>query len=91
MSLLRRSPFFTADVEREFARYWDEAGEQIAWRFETAVEQTLHAIARRPDIGRKRDFRHPTLQQLRSFRVEPPFRRFLIFYRVEVQSIEVGA
>jgi toxin ParE1/3/4 len=85
----RRSPRFTADVQNEFAWYWDEAGENVAWRFEAAVERTLPSIARQPGLGRERRFRHPALRGLRSFRVEPPFKKLLIFYRVEEDCIEV--
>jgi toxin ParE1/3/4 len=84
----RRTPLFTADVQREFAWYWDEAGEEVAWRFEAAVERTLLAIARQPDLGRERHFRNPALRALRSFRVEPPFKKLLIFYRLEDNCIE---
>jgi len=84
----RRNPLFTADVQKEFAWYWDEAGEDVAWRFEAAVERTLLAIARQPGLGRERRFRHPALQGLRSFRVEVPFKRLLIFYRVEGDCVE---
>ena len=70
----RRNPFFTADVQKEFTWYWEEAGEDVAWRFEAAVERTLVALARQPDLGRERRFQHPALCSLRSFRVEPlPF------------------
>ena len=85
---LRRNPFFTSDVQKEFAWYWDEAGEEVAWRFEAAVEKTLLAIARQPGLGRERRFRHPALRGLRSFRVGLPFKRLLIFYRVEGDCVE---
>lgn len=84
----RRNPFFTADVQKEFAWYWDEAGEEVAWRFEAAVERTLLAIAQQPGLGRERRFRNPVLRGLRSFRVEPPFTELLIFYRLEGDTIE---
>ena len=69
----RRNPFFTADVQKEFGWYWDEAGERIAWRFEEAVEQTLRRIARQPGIGRPRQFSlekavQPQRTVLRCFR-----------------------
>src|SRR5438093_693755 len=86
--VFRRSPLFTADVQREFARYWDEAGEHVAWRFEAAVELTLLAITRQPGLGRQRRFRHPALRELRSFRVEPPFNKLLVFYRVDGVCVE---
>jgi len=84
----RRNPFFTADVQKEFAWYWDKAGEDVAWRLEAVVERTLLAIARRPGLGRERRFRNPALRALRSLRVEPPFKKLLIFYRVEGDGVE---
>ena len=84
----RRNPCFTADVRKEFEWYWDEAGEEVAWRFEAAVERTLLALSQQPGLGRERRFRHPTLRGLRSFRVEPPFKKLLVFYRVEGDVIE---
>ncbi len=89
MSLpLRRNPFFTADVQHQFAWYWDEAGESVAWRFEAAVEETLRLIARQPGLGRQRKLPQPQLRGLQSFRVTPPFDRLLIFYRVAGGEIE---
>ena len=79
----RRDRLFVADVQRQFAWYWDEVDLELAWRFETAVEDTLHELGRHPQLGRRRRFRHPLLVGLRSFRVEPPFSRFLIFYRAD--------
>ena len=84
----RRNPFFTADVQKEFAWYWDEAGEDVAWRFEAAVERTLPDIAQQPGLGRERRFRHPALGGLPSFRVEPPFKKLPIFYRIEGGCVE---
>jgi toxin ParE1/3/4 len=85
----RRSSLFTADVQKEFAWYWDEAGEEAAWRFEAALERTLLKLARQPGLGRERRFRHPALGGVRSFRVERPFNKLLIFYRVEEGCVEV--
>ena len=84
----RRNPLFTADVKNQFAWYWDEAGEEVAWRFEAAVEQTLLFVAAQPDLGRRRHFKHPQLQGLRSIPVERPFNKLLLFYRAEADSIE---
>lgn len=85
---LRRNPLFTADVQKRFAWYWDNGGEAMAWRFEASVEQTLLAIARQPGLGRQRRFQHPTLCELRSFRVAPPFNKHLLFYRLVEEAIE---
>jgi plasmid stabilization system protein ParE len=79
---IEKSPFFHLDVTNQFRWYSEEAGNELAWRFFHTVDETLFKLARQPDLGRKRRFRNPMLQGLWSYRVEPPFKRFLIFYRV---------
>jgi toxin ParE1/3/4 len=82
MSLpVEKSQLFESDVTSQFGRYVNEAGEQVAWRFLAAVELTLAKLGKQPDMGSLRRFRNPLLHGLRSFRVEPPFDKLLIFYR----------
>ena len=89
MSLdIEKSPQFHADVTKQFGWYFDAASEELAWRFFNAVDQTLRKLAWKPDLGRVRRFRNPVLHELRSFRVESPFNRFLIFYRAAADKLE---
>jgi plasmid stabilization system protein ParE len=89
MSLaIEKSPLFHTDVAKQFGWYFDESGEELAWRFFKAVDETLFKLARQPDLGRVRRFRHPMLRGLWSFRVESPFNRLLIFYRVTSGTLE---
>lgn len=84
MSLaIQRSSFFIADFEVQFAWYFEKAGAAVAWRFQSALDRSLRQLSSRPDLGRSRHFRSATLGGLRSYRVEPPFKKLLIFYRVE--------
>jgi toxin ParE1/3/4 len=53
------------------------------------VLTTLRSLTELPDFGRRRKFRHPALLDLRSFRVNPPFDKVLIFYRVTNDTLEV--
>ncbi len=88
MSLaVHEAEIFEADVARQFAWYLDGADEQLAWRFKVSVDSTLFKLAKQPDLGRRRGFRNPVLSGLRSFRVEHPFNRLLIFYRVHEQAL----
>ena len=80
--VIEKSPQFHADVTSQFGWYFVEAGEELAWRFFNAADQTLFKLARQPDLGRRRKFRHPLLRELYSFPVERPFQKILIFYRV---------
>jgi toxin ParE1/3/4 len=84
-----KSPLFDSDVTGQFSWYVDAAGEEVAWRFFSAVEATVAKLARQPDLGRVRHFHNPALQGLRSFRVEPPFDRRLIFYRVTEGGLQL--
>ena len=78
-----RKPDFKADIGLQFSWYFTTANGEVAWRFVEVVDVTLGALSRQPFLGRRRRFRHPLLTGLRSFRVEPPFSRFLIFYRAD--------
>lgn len=79
MSLaVQKSDPFKADFEQQFAWYVEKAGQAVAWRFQGALDATLAKLARQPDLGRPRRFRHPILRDLRSSPVERPFHRLLI-------------
>jgi plasmid stabilization system protein ParE len=79
---------FRTDFAKYFLWYVREAGEEIAWRFEVSMEVALDRIAKLPDLGTRARFRNPILRDLCSFRVEPPFHKVLIFYRVRGETLE---
>jgi plasmid stabilization system protein ParE len=72
---------FHYDVTGQFGWYFDEAGEELAWRFYNATDQTLLKLSKYPGVGRLRKFCHRSLQNLRSFQVERPFQKIPVFYR----------
>lgn len=76
---LKRADEFNADFDQQYRWYLEKAGEETAERFLRAVANTLPLLAERPDLGRRRKFRHAQLHDLRSFRVEPPFQKILLF------------
>lgn len=78
---IEKSPIFESDVTGQFGWYLEKGGETLAWRFFAAVELTLAKLSQQPDLGRVRHFRNPKLHGLRSFRIESPFGRLIIFYR----------
>jgi plasmid stabilization system protein ParE len=87
MYKIERRASFQADVIHQFTWYFKTAGENIAWRFEDAVNDTLVRLSRNPTLGRLRHFRDGRLQNLRSFPVTAPFDRFLVFFRINDNSI----
>jgi toxin ParE1/3/4 len=90
MSLaIQRSSFFIADFEVQFAWYVEKAGAEVAWRFQSALDQSLRKLSIRPDLGRIRLFRSGKLRGMRSYRVQPPFKKLLIFYRVEDDYLQL--
>jgi toxin ParE1/3/4 len=80
---IQKAEFFQQDFAVRFAWYVDEAGPEVARRFQVALDQTLNKLAGRPDLGQRRHFRNPRLQALRSLPVERPFNKILVFYRAE--------
>jgi plasmid stabilization system protein ParE len=58
MSLVvQKAAFFHEDYAIRFAWYVDEAGPDVARRFQAALDQTLNKLAVRPDLGRLRHLR----------------------------------
>ena len=88
MSLsLQRSDDFWADLTRQVDWYRDEANPRVAGRFVDAVEATLDILLEQPGMGRARFRNWPELGGIRSFRVQRPFHRFLIFYRHDTSAL----
>ena len=88
MSLaIQKAEFFQQDYAKRFAWYVDEASENVARRFQLALNQSLNKLANRPDLGRLRHFRNSRLQGLRSLPVERPFNKILIFYHASSDSL----
>lgn len=83
-----KGPEFERDVAAHFAWYLTEANEDVAWRFKRAVDSALVTLSQQPAVGRRCKFRAAALRELRSFRVDPPFERILIFYRVVGDAVE---
>jgi toxin ParE1/3/4 len=79
--ILHRAPEFNSDFDQQYRWYLQQSGEELAERFLKAAETTLKSLLTQPDLGRQRKFRHPVLAGMRSFRVEKPFQKILIFYR----------
>ncbi len=86
---VQRSECFDADLERQFRWYLLEAdldpveSLELATRFAEAVDAALDILAQNPEIGPRRFRTYPDLAGTRSWRVQKPFHRFIIFYRFE--------
>ena len=87
--IVQRSERFDTDLERQFRWYLLETDLDpvealaLAIRFAEAVEASLEALRRNPEIGRQRFETYADLVGTRSWPVRKPFRRFIIFYRTE--------
>ena len=78
---LQRSENFNRDFDLQYRWYLEQAGEAVAERYLQALLSTLRLVRMHPDLGRQRNFRHPALRSMRSFRLASPFEVHLIFYR----------
>lgn len=85
--MITQSDYFWADLQRQVDWYRDRAGPEIATAYVSAVETTLHHLARTPRIGRLRFWHWPELGGIRSWRVRKPYHRHLIFYRFDEETL----
>ena len=85
--LLQRADYFWADLEKQVDWYRDHAYSEVAKRFVDAVQVSLVTLTQTPSLGRLRFADWPELAGVRSFRVQRPFHRFLIFYRFDSESL----
>lgn len=86
---IQKAPAFSADFENLFAWYFERADEEVAWRFQEALDRSVLKLSIRPDLGRPRHFQHRDLRGLRSFAVEHPFGNLLIFYRANDERLDL--
>jgi len=84
---LEWSEYFRVDLEKGVDWYRNNAGPKNAERFVSAVQYTLTALCQTPSLGRPRFKMWQGLSGIRSFRVESPFHRHLIFYRFDATSL----
>ena len=94
MSLaLVQSEDFLLDVEQQFDWYIHESkldlvdGIELAQKFKTAILDTLKFLLQHPAVGRRRFPQFTDLQGIRSWRVNRPFDRFLIYYHVSADTV----
>lgn len=88
MSLvLNRSDDFWADMLRQVDWYRDHASPEIAERYINAVELTLDALIKAPRMGRLRFVGWLELAGIRSWKVQRPYQRHLIFYRFDDKKL----
>jgi plasmid stabilization system protein ParE len=85
---LQKSEAFLHDFALQALWYVREAGDDVARDFQIAVDARLRLLCTQPGFGRLRCFKHPKLHGLRSFPLERPFDRILLFYRVSGSNLQ---
>jgi toxin ParE1/3/4 len=88
MSLaIHQADYFWADLLKQVDWYRDRASSEVAESYADAVEATLQNLSKTPGLGRPRFQDWPELAGIRSWRVQKPYRRHLIFYRFDDQTL----
>jgi plasmid stabilization system protein ParE len=85
--IIHQSNYFWADLQGQVDWYRDCAGSELAAAYVDAIQATLQQLARAPGLGRLRFRDWPELAGLRSWRVQKPYHRHLIFYRFDEQTL----
>lgn len=76
------------DILRQFRYYLQQDAFDAADRFLEAVDDSIAAIGRMPDMGAPQAVKNPLLAGLRSWAVKD-FEEILIFYVVHADSLRV--
>jgi toxin ParE1/3/4 len=84
---IQGSVFFIEDFYLQAEWYATHANDEVAYRWLAAVETLLLMLATQPGVGRVRQFRHRELAEMRSFRVNPPFDKYVVFYRFNENTL----
>jgi toxin ParE1/3/4 len=84
---VRQSDDFWFDMLKQVDWYREKASPEVAEGYINAVEATLQSLAKTPGLGRPRFPSWPELAGIRSWRVERPYQRHLIFYRFDEESL----
>ena len=94
MSLaLVQSEDFLSDLAQQFDWYVLETqldlvdAIELAEKFKSAVLETLEFLLRHPGAGHRRFPQFNDLEGTRSWRVNRPFDRFLIYYHVQGEKL----
>ena len=90
MSLpVRRSDEAQLDVELQAEYYAQRESLELAIDFTRAVERASAALGATPFLGPLYKLKQARLGRLRKWRVDEPFDKHLIFYRVDQDAIVV--
>ena len=76
------------DILRQFRYYLLEDALEAATHFLDAVDESIEAICKRPNIGAPKRLKNPILSGLRSWAVKG-FEDVLIFYVVQPDDLRV--
>ncbi len=85
--VIRQADDFWADMLKQVDWYREKAGPAVAEGCVNAVEATLQTLAKNPGLGRLRFQRWKELAGIRSWRIEHPYHRHLIFYRFDAETL----
>lgn len=87
MTSIQKRPQVIRDLI-ELATYMAEDNMDASDRFLVAAEETFKQLAQTPKMGKRCQFSHPNLIDLRQQAIKG-FRRYLIFYRLIDSEVEI--
>ena len=87
MTSIQKRPQVIRDLI-ELATYMAEDNMDASDRFLVATEETSKQLAQTPNMGKRCQFSHPNLIDVRQQAIKG-FRRYLIFYRLIDSEVEI--
>jgi toxin ParE1/3/4 len=75
------------DIEQDMDYLKSKAGDETAVRYYHAVRSAFRKLSKQPGLGRTRPELRPS--GIRSWRVDPPFQDWLIFYQLTDEGLDI--
>ena len=88
MRKVHLTPRANQDIDEQFAYLAEHASLDIALQLLDATQEAFQTLLQMPEMGIKRNFRNPALQQLRMWSIKG-FQHHFIFYRPTDKGIDV--
>jgi len=75
------------DIEQDMDYLKGKAGNETAVRYYQSVRSAFRKLSKQPGLGRTRPELSPS--GIRSWRVDPPFQDWLIFYQSTEEGLDI--
>ena len=83
------NPIALDELSQVVSYLHEHASARTAERFVDIVRKSLIDLAKMPDLGAEVSFRRSALSGIRCWPLKKPFKKYLIYYRVDGRKLDI--